>query len=75
MAEENDSSLQQLREEHQQLFALMNIKTKKLEEALSDLRIHVKYLLFENEALTRENQYLQELLTQDDRQEFGGPNG
>jgi len=41
---------------------LFQINISKIETALSDLRIHIKYLLLDNEALKREKKYLIDLL-------------
>jgi regulator of replication initiation timing len=54
----------QLKNDLRELFA---IEANKLEEALQDLRIHIQYLLFDNESLRRENKYLRKLLEERDR--------
>ena len=52
-------------QELQESLKLFHIKTTELEEALLDLRVHVKYLLFENEALKRENKALANIIMED----------
>lgn len=56
------SSKKEIPEGLKEITDLFGIKILELTEALSDLQIYVKYLLFEKEALTRERDFFMKQL-------------